>query len=229
MIIGRGMVATAFAPAWQDDRQVCILAAGVSNSREQDPAQFEREELLLQNVMATDVARVVYFGSCAVGNPNETESPYLLHKRRMESLVIADPRGRVLRLPQVVGQGGNPGTLTNFLSARISSGEYFEVWRNAERNLIDIDDVCALATHVIRNDERYPKVMSIAAPTSTPMLSLVQAMEDSLGRPGNYCLLDKGTPFMIDTVDCARAANEIGMGFSGDYYKRVIRKYYSTT
>lgn len=228
MIIGRGMVATAFAPVWQDDRQVCILAAGVSNSSEQDRAQFEREELLLQSVMATDVGRVVYFGSCAVGNPNEAETPYLLHKRRMEMLVTADQRGRVLRLPQVVGEGGNPGTLTNFLSARISSGECFEVWKNAERNIIDVDDVCVLATHVIRNDERYPRVMSIAAPTSTPMLSLVQAMEESLGRSGNYCLLDKGAPFMIDTGDCTRAASEIGIGFDGDYYKRVIRKYYST-
>ena len=227
MIIGRGMVATAFAPVWQDDRRVCILAAGVSNSREVDPAQFEREEVLVRSVMAADVGRIVYFGSCAVGNPNETESPYLIHKRRMESLVIGDPRGRVLRLPQVVGRGGNSGTLTDFLSARIASGEYFEVWKNAERNLIDVDDVCALATHVIRSDERYPRVVSLADSVSTPMLSIVQAMEESVGRVGNYGLLDKGAPFIIDTSDCSRAAAEIGIGFDGNYYKRVIAKYYS--
>ncbi|MEN4950918.1 NAD-dependent epimerase/dehydratase family protein [Stenotrophomonas rhizophila] len=227
MIIGRGMVATAFAPVWQDDRDVCILAAGVSNSREVDPAQFEREEVLVRSVLASDVRRVVYFGSCAVGNPNETESPYLIHKRRMEGLVIEDPRGRVLRLPQVVGHGGNPGTLTNFLSERISLGEYFEVWRNAERNLIDVDDVRALATHVIRSDGQYPRVVSLAAPISTPMLSIVHAMEESVGKAGNYGLLDKGAPFTIDADDCVRAAKDIGIGFDENYYRRVIAKYYS--
>lgn len=228
MIIGRGLVAATFAPVWAADPHVCILAAGVSNSKEDDPAQFKREEDLVRAVLAGNHRTVVYFGSCAVGNPNEPESPYLLHKRQIEEMVVADARGRVLRLPQVVGRGGNPGTLTNFLHTRISTGEYFEVWKNAERNIIDIDDVCVLATHVIRNGDQYPTVVSLADPVSTRMLPIVNAMEEAVGRSGNYGLLDRGSPFIIDTRDCAVAANAVGIDFDGDYYRRVIAKYYST-
>jgi len=139
VIIGRGLVAKAFAGKWPQDGATVIVAAGVSNSDEREQAAFDREKRLLDEVFTYPQARrVVYFGSCAVGNPDEPRTPYLRHKTWMESRVLADERGRVFRLPQVVGEGGNPHTLTNFLSQRIQSGEHFEVWVRSERNLIDV-------------------------------------------------------------------------------------------
>lgn len=230
MIIGRGLVATAFAAEWQDDPFTAIVAAGVSHSGETDPAAFAREEALLDEVMAMpSIRHIVYFGSCAVGNPAERQTPYLHHKARMEGRILADPRGRVFRLPQVVGEGGNPHTLTNFLRARIESGELFDVWARAERNLIDIRDVATLGTYVLRHPDDYPRMMPLADVRSTNMLEIVRAMEAVLQRQGNYRILDQGVSFPIDTRDCERAAAACGVPLGEGYLLRLLGHYYVAT
>ncbi len=228
MIIGRGLVANAFASEWQHDETTMIVAAGVSNSAETAPEAFAREEAMLDDVLSGQaVQRVIYFGSCAVGNPAERQTPYLLHKAGMEARVLADPRGRVFRLPQVVGDGGNPHTLTNFLCARIESGETFDIWARAERNLIDIEDVALLGTHVLRHPAGYPPVMSLADVQSTNMLAIVRGMEQVLGRRGNYRVLDQGVAFPIDTRDCQRAALACGVPLGDGYLQQLLGKYYA--
>lgn len=227
MIIGRGLVATAFAHAWGSDQTTVIVAAGVSNSAETDPASFEREERLVCDVLARPWSgRIVYFGSCAVGSPEERRTPYLDHKARMETRILEDDRGQVFRLPQVVGAGGNPHTLTNFLRARIESGEPFDVWARAQRNLIDIEDVAALGTHVLRHPGEFPRLMSLADVRSTDMLEIVRGMEAVLGRRGSYRVLDQGVAFPIDTADCERAAVACRIPLGTGYLERLLTKYY---
>lgn len=228
MIIGRGLVATAFAEEWRHDKTTAIVAAGVSNSAESDPAEFGREAKLLDGIMSDSaISRIVYFGSCAVGNPAERQTPYLQHKARMEARILADPRGQVFRLPQVVGRGGNPHTLTNFLHTRIQSGEPFEVWARAERNLIDIEDVAILGTHVLRHPADYPAMMSLADTRSTCMPEIVQDMEHVLGLRANFTVLEQGVPFPIDTRDCQRAAQACGVPLGQGYLRSLLAKYYA--
>ncbi|WP_145481443.1 NAD-dependent epimerase/dehydratase family protein [Stenotrophomonas rhizophila] len=227
MIIGRGLVAAAFEEQWAHDEATVIVAAGVSNSAETEPAPFEREERMLAEVLdGQEFQRIVYFGSCAVGNPAERVTPYLRHKAEMEKRILADPRGQVFRLPQVVGEGGNPNTLTNFLRARIERGESFDVWARAQRNLIDIQDVATLGTHVLRRPTEYPRMMSLADVVSTDMPEIVRVMEHVLGRRGNYRVLDLGVPFPIDTSDCERAAAVSGVRLGSGYLGRLLAKYY---
>ena len=226
MIIGKGLLAQAFARDWQEHPSVAILAAGVSNSSETDPQEFAREHRLLQQTLANAAhTRIVYFGSCAVGNPLEVPTPYIVHKARMEALILADPRGQVFRLPQVVGSGGNPNTLVNFLRARIESGEHFQVWAHAERNLIDIDDVARIATHVLQHAQDYPRMMALADLRSSNMLTIVRQLEQTMGRKGNYVVLEKGAPFPIDTDDCQRAASRCGIALGSGYLAALLAKY----
>ncbi|HDS1510281.1 NAD-dependent epimerase/dehydratase family protein [Stenotrophomonas maltophilia] len=228
MIIGRGLVATAFVDDWLQDETTMIVAAGVSNSAETERAAFAREERMLDEVLANkQLRRIVYFGSCAVGNPSERQTPYLQHKAAMEARILADVRGQVFRLPQVVGAGGNPHTLTNFLCSRILSGEPFDVWARAERNLIDIQDVATLGTHVLRHRDQYPPMMSLADVCSTNMLAIVRCMEDVLGRQGNCRVLDQGVAFPIETADCERAARACGVRLGPGYMRALIGKYYA--
>lgn len=227
MILGRGLLSTAFAPRWQNDEDVLVIAAGVSNSGEQDAAQFERERLLLSRALSeARFRRVVYFGSCAVGNPHERRSPYLEHKARMERMVLEDARGLVLRLPQVVGPGGNPNTLTNFLHARIESGEHFEVWTLAERNLIDVADVALIGEHVIEHADTFPSVVSIADVRASAMLTIVHEMERAMGRSANYHCVRRGDPLEIDTDACVIAAEAVGVKLGPGYLTRLLEKYY---
>ena len=55
-------------------------------------------------------------------------SPYVLHKKRMEELVLGYPKGYVIRMPQLVGPNAPPSTLVTYLVSKIRQGETIEVW-----------------------------------------------------------------------------------------------------
>ncbi|MDQ8051130.1 NAD-dependent epimerase/dehydratase family protein [Luteibacter sp.] len=226
MIVGNGLLANAFRPQFGDEPSVLIYAAGVSDSTCRDASSFDRERALLETTIAnSDAQRHVYFSSCALSDPHSQMTPYLLHKQRMEMLVVA-AGGLVLRLPQVVGRTGNPKTLTNFLYDSIVNRRQFTVWKHAQRNLIDIDDVAAIGTRIIASPPAAQSAISIAAPHSTPMLQIVEAFERVLGIKANYQLDHRGDPLELDTAMAQEVADRLEIDMGPGYLERVIRKYY---
>lgn len=226
MIVGSGLVARAFAPRYAADPHILVFASGVSNSNECRAEAFAREREMLLQYLRGDYRRVVYFGSCNVVNPHEN-STYFQHKREMEALVVATGRGTVMRLPQVVGRTGNPNTLTNFLHTCIMQGRQFDVWTSAERNLIDIEDVAAIATRIL-DIATPPAMVSVATPWSLPMPQIVDLFEQVLGRRAHRILVDRGEGMSLDSRMSEQIARDIGINFGSDYPLRVIQKYYGT-
>lgn len=227
MIIGRGLLAKAFAPSFELDDNILIFASGVSNSAETRQEEFDREHTLLQSFL-TGGRRLVYFSSCAVANPYQARTPYFLHKSEMENHVLHNG-GLVLRLPQVVGNSRNHNTLTNFLFDRLTNDTAFNLWAHVERNLIDVDHVVRIATTLIRSNfapDRIP--VSIASPRSISMLDLVNVFEYILQKKGNYNILDKKIPFPIESTLCQQIAANIGISFDEQYLERLLRKYYGS-
>lgn len=229
MIVGNGLLAKVFSHMYADRSDVTIFAAGVSNSAETRPAAFERERRLLLERLAGPCSRFVYFGSCAVGNPQETRTPYLAHKAEMESTVLRSGKGVVLRLPQVVGRSDNTHTLTNFLYGHIVSGEHFTVWSRAERNLIDIEDIVTIASVVIDKHWGDHDVVPIAALKSTIMPRIVSTFEEVLGIKANFSMVDKGVPFPIDTSITESIGHRMHIDLGDGYLERILRKYYRGT
>jgi nucleoside-diphosphate-sugar epimerase len=227
MIVGHGMVARAFEKRLGDASDVTVFASGVSNSLETDVASFAREHDLLDHYLSNDAGRLVYFSSCGAIDDEALLTPYMKHKRRMESLVLSSPNGLVLRLPQVVGPTENPHTLTNFLRDRILSGKQFNIWANAERNLIDIEDVVAIGAALIAQPVAGSSVFSLAAAQSVRIPEIVKIFERILQRSACYVIEDKGTPLRIDTREAQRVAERLGIELSGSYIERVICKYYA--
>jgi len=227
MIIGNGLLARAFAPRYGNDQQILVFASGVSNSMETDAGQFQRERNLLQQALAGRSGKLVYFSSCGVANAVEPLTPYMRHKREMELLVSRYDGGLVLRLPQVVGKTCNPHTLTNYLRDRILSGERFTVWKGAERNLVDVDDVLAIARAMLAGDAAPGLVTSIAAERSMPMPEIVRLFENVLGRKANYETADRGSALPIDASLALQIAAQRGIDLGSNYAERVIGKYYA--
>lgn len=225
MIVGHGLLARAFEPRYGDDPRVTIFASGVSNSRESDPAAFERERAMLVPLLHGG-SRVVYFGSCGSATGGDAaETPYMRHKRQMEARVL-DAGGLVLRLPQVVGRTPNPNTLTNFLRDRILAGAPFTIWARAERNLIDVDDVAAIGAAVIDGAAGPAGVFSIASASSLPMTELVSIFERVLGRRAVFTVEPSGDPLRIDIGPALLVAAQLGIDLGSGYAESVIRKYY---
>lgn len=224
MILGNGLLARAFQSRFGDDREVLIFACGVSNSSETRPDAFARERGIMQRALQLRPSRLVYFSCCSLAIADPTTTAYMRHKREMESLVDAAASGLILRLPQVVGRSANPHTLANYLYRCISTGKSFELWNKSERNLIDVDDVAAIAAVFI--DDARSHLQTIATAHSMPMPAIVVAFERVLARPAVFTAVDKGEPLPVDSRQAAQVAASLGIDFNDGYLDRLLRKYY---
>jgi len=228
MLIGSGLLARAFAPAFSGRNDVCIYAAGVSNSGCTDLQEFERERKRLADglLQFNRADAFVYFGTCSVGDPDVQNTPYVRHKLAMEHLVSEHPRHLILRLPQVAGFTPNPHTLLNYLYARIARSESFQLWRNANRNIIDVDDAAAISRQLIANASLRNTVINIANSASYPMTTIVAAMEKAVGKRAVYEVFDRGSGYTIDIQPILPFLDAAGVKFDTEYLERVIGKYY---
>lgn len=228
MIIGSGLLANAFFPAFGNRQDVCIYAAGVSNSNCDNAKEFAREGHRLEEALrhADFVDAFVYFGTCSVADPGAVDTPYVRHKLAMEYLVRSFPRNLILRLPNVAGRTPNPHTLLNFLYARIARGESFALWGKAKRNVIDIDDVAGIAREMIEDRSARRITRSIANSSNYSLLNIVQAMESVVGKKGVFDVVEKGHEYPIETSSISHFVRAAGVEFGADYLTKVLVKYY---
>lgn len=228
MIIGSGLLARAFPDALLSREDVCIYAAGVSNSGCTNPLEFMRERQRLADALrqAMGVDAFVYFGTCSVADPDALNMPYVQHKLAMEQMVSAHPKNLILRLPQVAGKTPNPHTLLNFLYARISRSEAFDLWSKAKRNIIDVVDVALIAQQLVANNSMRNRTLNIANVVSYSMADIVSTMESVLGKPAVYNVVARGSEYPIDTSAIIPILRNAGVDFGHDYLEKVVGKYY---
>lgn len=226
MIIGNGLLARAFLPFYANDPDILVFASGVSNSRETRAEEFAREKTMLQ-AACQQGRELIYFSTCSVHDPELAKSPYVVHKLEMEAMVAALPHFAILRLPQVVGHTPNPNTLTNFLHHQIQSGEQFHIWRNARRNLIDVEDVAKIGVWLINHHDVDEIITNIACPFSIAIPDLVTIFEDVMGVKANCDIVDAGGRYAIDASLAHQVAPKAGVLFDDFYVKNLIRKYYA--
>lgn len=227
-IIGSGLLAKAFACRFVASASVCIYAAGVSNSNCCDGAEFERERLRLSAALQSCQAaqQFVYFSTCSIADPVAQHSPYVQHKIAMEKLVSEHANFIIARLPQIAGHTPNPHTLLNYLHAKILRSEKFYIWKNATRNIIDVDDVVAITAQLLEEAELKRAIVNIANPSSCPITEIVAVIENVVSKPAITEVLDKGAAYDIDTAQITSIINRLDISFDDKYILRVIQKYY---
>lgn len=228
MIVGNGLLASAFDRRALKPLGVTVFASGVSNSSEIDASAFSRERTLLtQTIAAKPVGRLVYFSTCSVTDPDRSDTPYATHKRDMEALVASRPGHIILRLPQVVGRTDNPHTLTNFLADRIRRGLPLEVWSRATRCLIDVDTVAALTTCLLQTDAVDIR-NDLTPPESFTMTELVGMMEQVLGTCAIVRVVEKGDAAVTDPSLALALAPLADEDLGPGYTLRTLHKYYGS-
>lgn len=229
MIIGSGLLANSFPDTFRTQEDVCIYAAGVSNSGCTDQFAFDRERQLLVNALKTfsNANKFVYFGTCSVADPEAKLAPYVLHKLKMESLVLEHSNGLVLRLPQVAGNTSNPHTLLNYLYTCISSGKSFDVWAKARRNIVDVMDISLITQALIKNDVDDTRIFNIANKINYSMLDIVRVMESAVGKRAIFNTVDRGSDYAIDISKISHILKILQLQFSDHYLQDVVRKYYA--
>ena len=227
MVIGRGMIANRFI-GYALQSHYLIFAGSVHDSLIRDEVAIRDEEeavrsALLQNLRTT----FVYFSTCSILDQDESQSPYVQHKTRMEKLIQhSTDKYLIFRLPQVLGLADEKTSLVNYFVDAITNGKSFALWQSARKNLIDIDDVYLVAQDILSSKAYFNRVINIASPQKTPVLDLVQVIEGYFGRDANYELVDKGTSYDIDVADTQDIIRRLNIDFGPGYLLRAIDKYF---
>jgi nucleoside-diphosphate-sugar epimerase len=228
MIVGSGLLARAFGPAYAGRSDICVYAAGVSNSSCDDAHEFLRERQRVGDALSEyrHVDAFVYFGTCSAYDSEISNTRYVQHKLAMEDMVRAHSRHTVLRLPQIAGKTPNPHTLLNYLYARITRSEAFNVWGRAKRNIIDVDDVVPVAQQLIADDAVRNVTVNIANSVNYSMAEIVDAMARVVGKRAIFEVMDRGSDYFIETGAMQSALAKSGVKFGENYLSKVIAKYY---
>jgi len=231
MIIGSGFIARNFSNYVKevDELNVCLYAAGVSNSQIQSKDLLEKEKKKIINFSKNfdEKKKLVYFSTCSIDDPLRNKSLYRRNKIDIEDIIKKKfKKFLIIRLPEVVGKSDNNLTLTNFLYNKIKKKEKFEVWSKAKRNLIDIDDAVALTINYLKN-EKMKNIINVANSISFSILEIVKEFEILSKVKANYSLVDKGDiSWSIDVSSIAQEIKYCKIMFNKNYLRALLKKYY---
>ncbi|KMQ66266.1 hypothetical protein ACM46_01580 [Chryseobacterium angstadtii] len=221
MIIGNGIIANAVKS--YDTNDVVFFASGVSNSLETRPSEFERELSLLKTVMKEhQEKKLIYFSTLSIHDQSKQDSPYVLHKKTIEEYIKNNTENfLILRIGNIVGKGGNPNTLFNFLTSRINENNTFTLHLKARRLLLDIEDISKFLGSHRMNPEN--KTINLAFPYYYDLKEIVKGIEKRTGKKAYFSETDEGDFYRVDFDE------DIEKFFSGihpqDYLETLTQKY----
>jgi nucleoside-diphosphate-sugar epimerase len=194
-----------------------------------DSGEFGREHSHLSMALVSwqNVDVFLYFGTCSVAEPDALNTPYVQHNLATERLLMAHPGHLILRLPQIAANTGNPHTLLNTLHRYLATGEEFSMWRNAYRNIIDIEDVLSITQRYVADPLQRRRCINIANPSSSPIGDIVAAKERAMGARMNLRSIERGAHYPIDVGPMLSSGYASHCQFDADYLDRVIFKYHA--
>ena len=232
MIIGSGFIARNFEN-YSDvlkKLNICLYAAGISNSQTQDKKLLEREKNRFIDFFKKfdQKKKLVYISTCSISDPSRNQNLYVLNKIYIEDLVKKNVKNfLIVRLPEVVGKNENKFTLINFLNYKIKKEEKFEIWSNAKRNIIDIEDVVPLVINLMENKNLTNTIINIANPKSYFVNEIVRNFEKLSNKKANYNLVNKGQrDWDLDTAKTLEMSKKIKVNFNENYLYKILKKYY---
>lgn len=226
MIIGNGLIANSFRSSLDDDKNFIMFASGVSNSNETRVLEFKREKTLLIKTIQDNTDKIfIYISSCNLEN-TLIHVQYYQHKLNMEKIIKKLSKNYyIFRLPQVVGKTDNKNTLFGFLFDKINNNIEFDLWVNARRNLIDIDDVNLIINTILRKRIFKNSIINIASPSTYSILEIVIKIEMFLGKKVKYKELNKGDKNDIDISKICEVISMLNLKFDDTYLDNLIEKY----
>lgn len=226
MIIGKGLIASLFST--EDRENVVFFASGVSNSSETDISQFQREENLIRETISQNQDKLfIYFSTCSIYDSSKTNSPYVLHKLKMEEIIKNNTQNYlILRVSNAVGNGGNANLLMNYLVRAIQNHETINVHTKATRNLIDAEDIKHLTLHLIEQKE-YNKIINIAYPYNYTIIEILEILERFYDTQLSLNLLKSGSGYGIDISYTEHYFKDKNLINKELYLENILKKYYT--
>lgn len=196
MIIGNGIIANAVKS--YDRKDIVFFASGVSNSLETRTSEFEREFSLLKTVYENNrEKKLIYFSTLSIHDQSKQNSPYVIHKKEIEEYIENNvDHYLILRIGNIVGKGGNPNTLFNFLKTQISNHNEFTLHLKARRLLLDIEDICRFVE--FQGLQAHNKTINFSFPYYYDLKEIIRAIEKETDKKGLYNEANEGDFYKVD-------------------------------
>ena len=226
MIIGRGLLASLFIDSDRED--TVFFASGVSNSLENRPEEFLREETLIRKTISENPDKIfIYFSTCSIYDSSKTASDYVLHKLKMEQLIKnLCEKYLILRVSNAVGKGGNPNLLMNYLVRSIKSKETINVHTKATRNLIDADDIRQI-TFMLLENKIFNKIVNVAYIHNYAIIEILEIIERFYKTKLDLNVIKSGSGYDINVPDVEDYFRNNGLTNKESYLCNILEKYYS--
>jgi len=201
MVVGSGMIAKAFS-RYNDNDDVIIFASGVSNSKEEDEASFEKEKNLLLDIRFHNInKKFIYFSTVSIYDKSLSNSKYIKHKIEMENVFNKIFSNYIIfRLPNIIGNSNNNNTFFNFFKNKIKNNEEIEVQKDASRYIIDMDDVIKYLEPIIDSKVKN-KTINVCFDEKIKMLNLIDNFENIMNINVNKKIIDGGSEYTVDNKD----------------------------
>ena len=165
----------------------------------------------------------VYFSTCSIYDSSKNGSPYVLHKLKMEQIIINKASNYlILRVSNAVGKGGNPNLLMNYIYSSILNKKKITIHKNAKRNLIDVEDVVKISHNIISNNIKN-KIINIAFKENIAIENLVNNFEKILKTKTEKEYIEIGESYSIDIQNIKAYFRNTDVN---NYLENIINKYY---
>lgn len=226
MVVGNGLVATAFKSSKYNFEECIIFASGVSNSKLEDKSEFQREFELIKKHLGTD-KKFIYFSSIHMLDPSQNKSMYVQHKIEMESFIETNfDQYIIYRLPIIMGEGGNDKSLFNYLYHSIVDQTKMNIYVESYRYVMDVEDVVWFVNQTLDVNK---KTINLVFNDPCNILEIIKAYEKVLNVDAQY---DKHTGGDFFRVDNSILKENISKPDILDEYSKItyiealIKKYY---
>lgn len=224
MIIGNGMIASAFSQFKNNDK-VIIFASGVSNSKEERTEEYRRELGMLSDLLIEQNKKLIYFSTCSIYDNDLSASHYIRHKKFIEKYISKNFKNYIIfRLPNVVGKTNNKNTFFNYFKNKILNQETIEIKKNATRYLIDLDDLSIYLSKII-NGKTNRKIINVCFNNKLSVLEIAKIFSETLNKELQYKLINIGTNYTIDNSLFIKLIKKDRIVNYKNYTKEILKKY----
>ena len=224
MIIGNGLIATAFKKSNENYDNVVIFASGVSNSKETTQSCFDREEKLITDTLNENKnLKFIYFSSVLAGTFN---NEYYNNKIKFENLIKSQCSDyMIIRAPQIIGENGNKNNIVNTFKNLLIKNEKITVFTNIKRALLDVNDLVNIVNYC--KDKVCCETINISYIEKISVLDLVKKISIALNKIPNIHLsheTEKNNWDIENSEIINECINNIGVIKNG-YTDNIIKKY----
>jgi nucleoside-diphosphate-sugar epimerase len=202
-----------------------FFASGVANSKACNYGDFYREKKLLSTFAGTE-RTLIYFSTMSVYDDTRNSTSYVQHKLEMENMVSTFSSYVIFRLPEVVGTSKNKSTLVNFLYEKITTESSFELWKDAKRNLIDIQDATSWIIDSLKSEGNRNCIIDICSDRDHLVSEVVQTLEKITNQKAKFRVVEKIIPPSESAGNTVKRKFKLVIETSDSYLENTLRKYY---